>query len=145
MKQENRQEILTEAFMDVSTRISLTDKEGSTSVIHVFSDELSLNEITFIVKYLKELRHLNVTRVDDETYDIDWKHFSINIGDQVRYIGTGLPKFTGQVLKVKSVLKKGLTLELPEEEHSTVYIEGGGTWGSGSLICEYVEVEVLEQ
>lgn len=68
----------------------------------------------------------------------------IKPGDKVKYIGTGVRQYTGQMLEVKSVLKDGVILLFPEKDRGCVAIEGGGTWGTESLLCGFSEVEVNE-
>lgn len=68
----------------------------------------------------------------------------IKPGDKVKYIGSGVSKYTGQMLEVKSVLRSGVILWFPEEDRGRVILEGGGNWGTVSLMCGYSEVEENE-
>lgn len=60
---------------------------------------------------------------------------------KVKYTGTALPKYTGQMLEVKGYVNAGVILYLPEEDRSPVAIEGGGVWKSESLLCGLEEIE----
>lgn len=64
---------------------------------------------------------------------------------EVKYIGTALPKYTGQMLEVKRYVSAGVILYLPEEDRSHVAIEGGGVWKSNSLLCGLDEIEEAEK
>lgn len=67
----------------------------------------------------------------------------IKPGDKVKYIGTNIPKYTGEILEVQSVVKIGLILLFPEKDRGLVDLEGAGVWKSESLICGFDDVEKL--
>lgn len=67
----------------------------------------------------------------------------IKPGDKVKYIGTNIPKYTGEILEVKSVVKIGLILLYPEKDRGLVDLEGAGVWKNESLICGIDDVEKL--
>lgn len=69
----------------------------------------------------------------------------IKKGMKVKYIGTGSPEYTGQLLKVKSVGKNCVILYFPKADRHQVAIEnGGGIWEAGTLLCGHSEVEEVE-
>lgn len=63
---------------------------------------------------------------------------------KVKYTGTTLPKYTGQVLEVKRYVNAGVILYLPKEDQGNIAIENGGVWKSDSLLCSLNEIESLE-
>lgn len=69
----------------------------------------------------------------------------IKKGMKVKYIGTGVRKYTGQLLKVKSVGKNCVILYFPEADRHQVAIEnGGGIWKAETLLCGHSEVEIIK-
>lgn len=66
----------------------------------------------------------------------------IKPGDNVKYIGTALPKYTGKILKVRRCLvNNNYMLWLPEEDKRKLALEHGGIWGVESLICGREDIE----
>ncbi|WP_430597322.1 hypothetical protein [Enterococcus sp. AZ177] len=69
----------------------------------------------------------------------------IKKGEKVKYIGTGVRKYTGQLLEVKSVGKNCVILYFPKADRHQLEIEnGGGIWKQDSLLCGHSEVEEVE-
>ncbi|MGX7202375.1 hypothetical protein BCR22_07300 [Enterococcus plantarum] len=64
----------------------------------------------------------------------------IKKGEKVKYIGTGVRKYTGQLLEVKSVGKNCVILYFPKADRHQVAIENGGIWKQDSLLCRHSEV-----
>ncbi|MDA9472075.1 hypothetical protein [Enterococcus sp. 5H] len=66
----------------------------------------------------------------------------IKQGDNVKYIGTALPKYTGKILKVRRCLvNNNYMLWLPKENRHQLALEHGGIWGVESLICGREDIE----
>lgn len=65
----------------------------------------------------------------------------IKKGEKVKYIGTGVPKYTGQLLEVNFVNDKCVSLLFPKSDRHQVAIEHGGIWKQESLLCGHSEVE----
>lgn len=65
----------------------------------------------------------------------------IKKGMKVKYIGTGVRKYTGQLLEVKSVGKNCVILYFPKADRHQVAIEHGGVWKAETLLCGHGEVE----
>ena len=45
---------------------------------------------------------------------------SIQPGDKVKYIGKGVPKYTGKILEVEKVIPLGCILLFPEEDRGLI-------------------------
>lgn len=71
------------------------------------------------------------------------KRDGVRIGEKVKYVGTANPKYTGEVLEIKSIVNAGLILLFPEKDRGIVELEGAGVWKEDSLICGFDEVEKL--
>lgn len=66
----------------------------------------------------------------------------IKKGEKVKYIGTGVSKYTGQMLEVKFVNDKCVSLLFPKADRHQLEVEnGGGIWKQDSLLCGHSEVE----
>lgn len=71
------------------------------------------------------------------------KRDSVRIGEKVKYIGTAIPKYTGKILEVKSIVNAGIILFFPEKDRGLIELEGAGVWKEESLICGFDEIEKL--
>lgn len=71
------------------------------------------------------------------------KRDSVRIGEKVKYIGTAIPKYTGEILEVQSIVNAGIILLFPEKDRGLIELEGAGVWKEESLICGFDEVEKL--
>lgn len=69
----------------------------------------------------------------------------IKPGDKVKYIGTGVPKYTGQILEVSAKFQTCVSLFFPEEDRGFTAIENLGVWRSESLLCGFSEVEQINE
>lgn len=68
----------------------------------------------------------------------------IKKGEKVKYIGTGVPKYTGQLLEVKFVNDKCVSLFFPEADRHQVANEHGGIWKAETLLCGHSEVKEVK-